>query len=1313
MELELGCVAQYATGKSGIVRFVGPVDFADGEWVGLELERPDGKNNGSIGDRVYFIKAVLSRPGDAAASRLQQLRDRRASGVGATSSLLRPPGAAPAASFSRSSSIATPPGSASGVGGAAAARKSVVGSAGGTTPAPSRLSLDGNARRATLAPRAAVAPTTSSVSDEQLADARARIAKLEEELEQKTRSVEQLKQSLAVAREAKAAASVVAVVVEETPDTDADAGAETADADDSSRRESDAADEPMDVDVDAGADAVAALEAELLAKVEAVKREAEEHVRSVRAGLEAHVAKLEADRDAQVSELRDTNAAQAAARKALEAEVAQQKLRLAQFAAAEQKRAEDAAHALAKQSTGARRVEALEAQVAELQEMAETMALEKETLEMDREIAEERVEECVEEIEKLRASLALATAVPEHASSSSSSSAAPDELADENRKLRAAVKALHERSSEEKAELSKKLRQHQREHTELLALREEVEQLTTKRATLEAEVEELKELLDLANAYESMVEDLTEKNLSLGDRVADLEATVLSLESLKEMAEEMEHQHAEYEDELRAEIDAQRAGLQDAKQAVADLKTVIDDRDRTIARFRDLAQAHRDEIEQLKAKLRVESGALASLQGETHSALNQSMGLRALAAAARAHEAEAAKHRVNAEQAGLEIAFFRAVVPSAILSEADHRMLRVRLRLGRVAGKADVLVQFLQKDLALGLQHDAAREGGAGASSGLSLLESARSIQQLLLGEKLAAAACQAREGLFLLECHLTTEDEFAQCCAQLDAPPVAVLEAALDTGLAAFADGTLLASRAGEATAYERLATALDEWRSSRQAAAPAASASTDADVFPRRCAVVKLQARRSVRSLSFSLAAMLTFVRSVQLVAAGGAGESDALRVQLLPAVDALVTEAAALVAMSQHFLRRAEIDLAPSDEDLDGGVAVGGDALELVHAYAAEGQSLWIVLEDQLSFGRLQEAPADVVAPAAASAAASLLALMVSLKDKVGALFKQVCRGAFTDAIAGRARSPADLGADGRPQWRIRAQAIHSELLNAAGLRGRLHELGDVCQALQARVRELERADSQFRVVTQKLESEALRLTESVALGASDKAQLEAQLTREREQFAATLDDRNKPAALSHGDAEAFRGAFAQLRSDLHRVRGTLAKERLDRALGSPIATPVATVATPAVSDRLATSLRRVAAFSTQVKAQMAMPRLVDLAQHPSATAAHSELVATKLARTKTLQTLAELRAQIGSAMRADGWGADVVRAIERGESVFGWQPPEMERPALLLGRVTLSGGGGGATSDSPATTPLPVVPLLLNRSEVAQLSRTLVC
>ncbi|KAI3364074.1 hypothetical protein L3Q82_010899, partial [Scortum barcoo] len=62
-EGEFVCVG---TSKSGIVRYIGPTDFAEGTWVGVELEVPAGKNDGSVGGKHYFHcnpgYGVLVRP---------------------------------------------------------------------------------------------------------------------------------------------------------------------------------------------------------------------------------------------------------------------------------------------------------------------------------------------------------------------------------------------------------------------------------------------------------------------------------------------------------------------------------------------------------------------------------------------------------------------------------------------------------------------------------------------------------------------------------------------------------------------------------------------------------------------------------------------------------------------------------------------------------------------------------------------------------------------------------------------------------------------------------------------------------------------------------------------------------------------------------------------------------------------------------------------------------------------------------------------------------------------------------------------------
>ncbi|KAF4794585.1 Kinesin-like protein KIF13B [Turdus rufiventris] len=52
--LKEGEYVTVGTNKTGIVRYIGPTDFQDGIWVGVELDLPSGKNDGSIGGKQYF-----------------------------------------------------------------------------------------------------------------------------------------------------------------------------------------------------------------------------------------------------------------------------------------------------------------------------------------------------------------------------------------------------------------------------------------------------------------------------------------------------------------------------------------------------------------------------------------------------------------------------------------------------------------------------------------------------------------------------------------------------------------------------------------------------------------------------------------------------------------------------------------------------------------------------------------------------------------------------------------------------------------------------------------------------------------------------------------------------------------------------------------------------------------------------------------------------------------------------------------------------------------------------------------------------------
>ncbi|CAJ1077200.1 kinesin-like protein KIF13B isoform X1 [Xyrichtys novacula] len=82
------------TNKSGTIRYIGPTDFANGTWVGVELEVPAGKNDGSVGGKHYFHcnpgYGVLVRPdrvsrGGTKRRRQQQQQKRRSANLSGSS----------------------------------------------------------------------------------------------------------------------------------------------------------------------------------------------------------------------------------------------------------------------------------------------------------------------------------------------------------------------------------------------------------------------------------------------------------------------------------------------------------------------------------------------------------------------------------------------------------------------------------------------------------------------------------------------------------------------------------------------------------------------------------------------------------------------------------------------------------------------------------------------------------------------------------------------------------------------------------------------------------------------------------------------------------------------------------------------------------------------------------------------------------------------------------------------------------------------------------------------------------------------------
>ncbi|NXC30803.1 CLIP4 protein, partial [Campylorhamphus procurvoides] len=82
--LKLGDRVVIAGQKVGTLRFCGTTEFASGQWAGIELDEPEGKNNGSVG-KVQYFKCAPKRGIFAPLSKISKASDHKKTPVRSSS----------------------------------------------------------------------------------------------------------------------------------------------------------------------------------------------------------------------------------------------------------------------------------------------------------------------------------------------------------------------------------------------------------------------------------------------------------------------------------------------------------------------------------------------------------------------------------------------------------------------------------------------------------------------------------------------------------------------------------------------------------------------------------------------------------------------------------------------------------------------------------------------------------------------------------------------------------------------------------------------------------------------------------------------------------------------------------------------------------------------------------------------------------------------------------------------------------------------------------------------------------------------------
>lgn len=349
-------------------------------------------------------------------------------------------------------------------------------------------------------------------------------------------------------------------------------------------------------------------------------------------------------------------------------------------------------------------------QIQDLSEQLELATLDKEVaeekveqLEHDMQVLRETVEEMKIENEVLKEENAILQQENITSNGDGNPAATPSEratvemvqLTRQNERLKEALIKLRDMATETETQFRKKVQSLERENAHYTGLQQKHQILQTSYQTMESNLELLKQQLDDQLGSETLLEQLTEKNLSLGEKIEELEATIDDLEALKELNDELESSHVETEKQLQEEIDIQNALLGEYEKRLERANEQMADYETTISQFRELVKTLQSDLESVRKEHQTTTAQSSQLSSQTQHMMSVNLQLQSTVLKQQSKAVELELRKLDSEQKSLELAMMKPFLPDAFGAENDA--IQVMLMLKRIMFKSELLIKFLSE----------------------------------------------------------------------------------------------------------------------------------------------------------------------------------------------------------------------------------------------------------------------------------------------------------------------------------------------------------------------------------------------------------------------------------------------------------------------------------------------------------------------------------------------------------------------------------------------------------------------------------------
>ncbi|KAL2851993.1 dynein associated protein-domain-containing protein [Aspergillus pseudoustus] len=258
-----------------------------------------------------------------------------------------------------------------------------------------------------------------------------------------------------------------------------------------------------------------------------------------------------------------------------------------------------------------------------------------------------------------------------------------------NERLREALLRLRDMTQQQESELKDQIQELQQDLEDYSAIKSQYEATKEKLLVSENNVEDLKQQLETALGAEEMIEELADKNMRYQEEINNLTAAIADLEDLKEINDELEWNHVETEKQLQEEIDHRKALFNEQSRRVIQQDEVIEDLEYTLTRFRELVSTLQADLEDMRASQQITEAEATDLTARSRAMMDLNLKLQSSVAKAQTKTIDNELRRIESDEDTQHLSIVKLYLPEYY--EMERNSVLALLRFKRVSSKASLM----------------------------------------------------------------------------------------------------------------------------------------------------------------------------------------------------------------------------------------------------------------------------------------------------------------------------------------------------------------------------------------------------------------------------------------------------------------------------------------------------------------------------------------------------------------------------------------------------------------------------------------------